>query len=71
MGAVPDRAVALLEVDQAVVVVLAGPQRAVQFLDSMWHRAEWTAVGVAEAVGVHGTVAQGHLEPLVALGTWS
>jgi hypothetical protein len=33
LGAVADRAVALLEVDQAVVVVLAGPQRAVQFLD--------------------------------------
>jgi len=29
LGAVPDRAIALLEVDQAVVVVLAGPKRTV------------------------------------------
>ena len=39
-------------------------------LDSYVHQAEWTTAEVAEAVGVHRTVTQAHLERLVALGTW-
>jgi predicted ArsR family transcriptional regulator len=32
------------------------------------HHPEWTVAEVAEAVGIHRTVAHGHLERLVALG---
>jgi DNA-binding IclR family transcriptional regulator len=37
-------------------------------VDFYVHQPEWTSAEVAETVGVHRTVAHGHLERLVALG---
>jgi predicted ArsR family transcriptional regulator len=57
----------LAEVDRTISA-LQDPTRRRILLDLYVHQAEWTAAEVAEAVGVHRTVAHGHLERLVALG---
>lgn len=57
----------LAEVDRTISA-LQDPTRRRILLDFYVHQAEWTAAEVAEAVGVHRTVAHGHLERLVALG---
>lgn len=50
------------------ISALQDPTRRRILLDFYVHQREWTAAEVAEAVGVHRTVAHGHLERLVALG---
>jgi predicted ArsR family transcriptional regulator len=57
----------LVEIDRAISA-LQDPTRRRILLDFYVHEREWTAADVAEAVGVHRTVAHGHLERLVALG---
>jgi predicted ArsR family transcriptional regulator len=57
----------LSEVDRTISA-LQDPTRRRILLDFYVHEREWTAAEVAEAVGVHRTVAHGHLERLVALG---
>lgn len=57
----------LAEIDRAVSA-LQDPTRRRILLDFYVHRPEWTTAEVAEAVGVHRTVAHSHLERLVALG---
>jgi predicted ArsR family transcriptional regulator len=58
---------ALAEVDRAINALQDPTRRRILF-DFHVHQPEWTAAEVAEAVGVHRTVAHGHLERLVALG---
>jgi predicted ArsR family transcriptional regulator len=55
------------EVDRTISA-LQDPTRRRILLDFYVHQPEWTSAEVAEAVGVHRTVAHGHLERLVALG---
>lgn len=57
----------LAEIDRAVSA-LQDPTRRRILLDFYVHQPEWTTAEVAEAVGVHRTVAHGHLERLAALG---
>jgi predicted ArsR family transcriptional regulator len=57
----------LAEIDRTISA-LQDPTRRRILLDFHVHQAEWTAAEVAEAVGVHRTVAHSHLERLVALG---
>jgi predicted ArsR family transcriptional regulator len=57
----------LTEIDRTISA-LQDPTRRRILLDFFVHQPEWTATEVAEAVGVHRTVAHGHLERLVALG---
>lgn len=57
----------LTEIDRTISA-LQDPTRRRILLDFYVHQPEWTAAEVAEAVGVHRTVAHGHLERLVALG---
>jgi predicted ArsR family transcriptional regulator len=57
----------LAEIDRTIGA-LQDPTRRRILLDFYVHQMEWTASDVAEAVGVHRTVAHGHLERLVALG---
>jgi predicted ArsR family transcriptional regulator len=57
----------LAEIDRAISA-LQDPTRRRLLLDFYVHQREWTAAEVAKAVGVHRTVAHGHLERLVALG---
>jgi predicted ArsR family transcriptional regulator len=57
----------LTEIDRTISA-LQDPTRRRILLDFYVHQPEWTAMEVAEAVGVHRTVAHGHLERLVALG---
>jgi predicted ArsR family transcriptional regulator len=57
----------LTEIDRTVSA-LQDPTRRRILLDFYVHQPEWTVAEVAEAVGVHRTVAHGHLERLVALG---
>ena len=55
------------ELDRAISALQDQTRRRI-LLDFYVHQAEWTADGVAKAVGVHRTVAHRHLERLVALG---
>jgi predicted ArsR family transcriptional regulator len=55
------------EIDRTISA-LQDPTRRRILLDFYVHEAEWTTAEVAEAVGVHRTVAHAHLERLVALG---
>jgi predicted ArsR family transcriptional regulator len=55
------------EIDRAISA-LQDPTRRRILLDFFVHQPAWTAAEVAQAVGVHRTVAHGHLERLVALG---
>ena len=57
----------LAEIDRTISA-LQDPTRRRILLDFYVHQAEWTTAEVAEAVGVHKTVAHAHLERLVALG---
>ena len=57
----------LAEIDRTVSA-LQDPTRRRILLDFYVHDREWTTAEVAEAVGVHRTVAHTHLERLVALG---
>jgi predicted ArsR family transcriptional regulator len=57
----------LTEIDRTVSA-LQDPTRRRILLDFYVHQPQWTVADVAEAVGVHRTVAHGHLERLVALG---
>jgi predicted ArsR family transcriptional regulator len=57
----------LTEIDRTISA-LQDPTRRRILLDFYVHQPEWTVAEVAEAVGVHRTVAHGHLERLVALG---
>jgi len=57
----------LAEIDRTISA-LQDPTRRRILLDFYVHQADWTAAEVAEAVGVHRTVAHAHLERLVALG---
>ena len=57
----------LVEIDRTISA-LQDPTRRRILLDFYVHQAEWTTAEVAEAVGVHKTVAHAHLERLVALG---
>src|SRR4030095_15128967 len=57
----------LAEIDRTISA-LQDPTRRRILLDFYVHEAEWTTAEVAEAVGVHRTVAHAHLERLVALG---
>jgi len=57
----------LAEIDRTISA-LQDPTRRRILLDFYVHQAEWTTAEVAEAVGVHRTVAHAHLERLVALG---
>jgi predicted ArsR family transcriptional regulator len=57
----------LTEIDRTISA-LQDPTRRRILLDFYVHQRRWTAAQVAEAVGVHRTVAHGHLERLVALG---
>lgn len=57
----------LAEIDRAVSA-LQDPTRRRILLDFYVHRPAWTTAEVAEALGIHRTVAHGHLERLVALG---
>lgn len=57
----------LTEIDRTISA-LQDPTRRRILLDFYVHQPEWTVADVAEAVGVHRTVAHGHLERLVALG---
>jgi predicted ArsR family transcriptional regulator len=57
----------LVDIDRAISA-LQDPTRRRILLDFFVHQPEWTAAEVAEAVGVHRTVAHSHLERLVALG---
>lgn len=57
----------LTEVDRTISA-LQDPTRRRILLDFFVHQPEWTATEVADAVGVHRTVAHSHLERLVALG---
>jgi predicted ArsR family transcriptional regulator len=57
----------LTDIDRTISA-LQDPTRRQILLDFYVHQPQWTAAEVAEAVGVHRTVAHGHLERLVALG---
>ena len=57
----------LAEIDRTISA-LQDPTRRRILLDFYVHQTEWTTAEVAEAVGVHRTVAHAHLERLVALG---
>ncbi|MGH2680690.1 MAG: helix-turn-helix transcriptional regulator [Actinomycetota bacterium] len=57
----------LSQVDRTISA-LQDPTRRRILLDFFVHQPEWTSAEVAETVGVHRTVAHGHLERLVALG---
>src|SRR5918911_2044082 len=57
----------LSDIDRAISA-LQDPTRRRILLDFYAHQAEWTVDDVAKAVGIHRTVAHGHLERLVALG---
>lgn len=57
----------LAEIDRTISA-LQDPTRRRILLDFYVHHQVWTAAEVADAVGVHRTVAHGHLERLVALG---
>jgi predicted ArsR family transcriptional regulator len=57
----------LTEIDRAISA-LQDPTRRRILLDFHVHEREWTVEDVAQAVGVHRTVAHRHLERLVALG---
>jgi predicted ArsR family transcriptional regulator len=57
----------LSEIDRAISALQDRTRRMILF-DFYVHRPEWTVDEVAQAVGVHRTVAHGHLERLVALG---
>jgi predicted ArsR family transcriptional regulator len=57
----------LAEIDRAISALQDRTRRRI-LLDFYVHRPEWTVDEVAKAVGVHRTVAHGHLERLVALG---
>jgi len=57
----------LAEIDRTISA-LQDPTRRRILLDFYVHQAEWTTAEVAQAVGVHKTVAHAHLERLVALG---
>lgn len=57
----------LAEIDRTISA-LQDPTRRQILLDFYVHQPEWTTAEVAEAVGVHKTVAHAHLERLVALG---
>jgi predicted ArsR family transcriptional regulator len=57
----------LSEIDRTISA-LQDPTRRRILLDFYVHQPEWMASEVAEAVGVHRTVAHSHLERLVALG---
>jgi predicted ArsR family transcriptional regulator len=57
----------LSEIDRTISA-LQDPTRRRILVDFYVHQAEWTAAEVADAVGVHRTVAHDHLERLVALG---
>jgi predicted ArsR family transcriptional regulator len=57
----------LTDVDRAISALQDRTRRRILF-DFYIHRPEWTVDEVAGAVGVHRTVAHGHLERLVALG---
>lgn len=55
------------ELDRAISALQDQTRRRI-LLDFYVHQTEWTVDSVAEAVGVHRTVAHRHLERLVALG---
>lgn len=57
----------LTEIDRAISALQDRTRRRILF-DFYVHEREWTVDDVAEAVGVHRTVAHRHLERLVALG---
>ncbi len=57
----------LNEIDRAISALQDPTRRRILF-DFYVHQPEWTVNDVAEAVGVHRTVAHRHLERLVALG---
>ena len=57
----------LTDIDRTISA-LQDPTRRRILLDFYVHEREWTASEVADAVGVHRTVARDHLERLVALG---
>lgn len=57
----------LTEIDRTISA-LQDPTRRRILLDFYVHQPEWTVAEVTEAVGIHRTVAHGHLERLVALG---
>jgi predicted ArsR family transcriptional regulator len=57
----------LSEIDRTISA-LQDPTRRRILVDFYVHQPEWTVAEVAEAVGIHRTVAHGHLERLVALG---
>jgi predicted ArsR family transcriptional regulator len=57
----------LTEVDRTISA-LQDPTRRRILLDFYAHQPEWAVAEVAEAVGIHRTVAHSHLERLVALG---
>jgi predicted ArsR family transcriptional regulator len=57
----------LTDIDRAISA-LQDPTRRQILLDFFVHQTEWTVDDVANAVGVHRTVAHRHLERLVALG---
>lgn len=57
----------LTEIDRAISALQDRTRRRI-LLDFYVHEREWTVEDVAKAVGVHRTVAHGHLERLVALG---
>lgn len=57
----------LSELDRAISA-LQDPTRRRILLDFHLHQSEWTVDDVAEAIGIHRTVAHRHLERLVALG---
>jgi predicted ArsR family transcriptional regulator len=57
----------LTDIDRTISA-LQDPTRRRILLDFYVHQPQWTAAEVAEAVGVHRTVAHGHLERLLALG---
>jgi predicted ArsR family transcriptional regulator len=57
----------LTDIDRTISA-LQDPTRRRILLDFYMHQPEWTVAEVAQAVGIHRTVAHGHLERLVALG---
>jgi predicted ArsR family transcriptional regulator len=55
------------EIDRAISALQDRTRRRI-LLDFYVHRPEWTVDDVAKAMGIHRTVAHGHLERLLALG---
>src|SRR5919204_5599836 len=57
----------LAEIDRAISALQDRTRRRI-LLDFYVHRPDWTVDDVAKEMGIHRTVAHGHLERLVALG---